>query len=177
MHQRYNKAYHHRRSIRLKGHDYASNGLYFVTICTFNQECYFGEVNRDSMILNQTGRKAYSCWQAIPVHYPHALLHEFVVMPNHVHGIIEMCPNSPWPGNTPDTRNQFHSPRLTLGSVIRGFKSGVTQWVQQNTSIHHVWQRGYYDHIIRNRHTYYRIVDYINRNPERWHADMFHPDD
>ena len=176
MRKKYNQVFHHRRSTRLKGHDYASNGLYFVTICALNRECLFGTIDNGIMIHNHVGKRIEFCWREVPYHFQHALLHEFVVMPNHIHGIIEICANSHRPGKIQNTDNQFRSPSLTLGSIIRGFKSGVTQWARQNTSINHVWQRGYYDHIIRNRHAYYRIVNYINRNPERWMDDMFHPD-
>ncbi len=170
---RYNPANYHRQSGRLPGHDYSSKGLYFVTVCVKDRACLFGMINQDAMILNKLSHKVQECWQAIPVHFPHVLLHDFVVMPNHVHGIIEICDNSRWPVNTQYTGNQFRSPSLTLGSMIRGFKAGVTKWARQNTINHQVWQRGYYDHIIRNRYTYFKIVDYINRNPERWRDDMF----
>jgi REP element-mobilizing transposase RayT len=86
----YSPKIHHRRSIRLKGYDYAQAGLYFITICTNHRQHIFGEVLNSQMILNDTGKVADECWQAIPQHFPNAILHEFVVMPNHVHGIIEL---------------------------------------------------------------------------------------
>jgi putative transposase len=173
---RYNPANYHRQSTRLSGHDYSSKGLYFVTVCVKDRACLFGMINQGAMILNKLGHKVQECWKAIPLHFPHVLLHDFVVMPNHVHGIIEICDNSRWPVNTQYTDIQFRSPSLTLGSMIRGFKVGATKWARQNTINHQIWQRGYYDHIIRNRYTCFKIVDYINRNPERWQHDMFHPD-
>ncbi len=84
---KYNPAIHHRRSIRLKGYDYSQNGLYFITICTYNRECLFGEIINKIMILNDFGKMANECWLKIPAHFPDTVLHEHVVMPNHVHGL------------------------------------------------------------------------------------------
>ena len=81
----------HRRSIRLKGYDYSQAGLYFVTICCLDKACLFGRVEDDVMILNKAGEFADACWLAIPDHFPNAILHEYIVMPNHVHGIIELA--------------------------------------------------------------------------------------
>jgi REP element-mobilizing transposase RayT len=86
----YNPNIHHRRSIRLKGYDYSQAGLYFVTICVQNRECVFGKIADNEMILNDVGRVAQQCWLEIPQHFPHAILHEYVVMPNHIHGIVEL---------------------------------------------------------------------------------------
>jgi putative transposase len=88
---KYNPEIHHRRSIRLKGYDYSQNGLYFITICTHNRECLFGEVIDKKMVLNDAGKIANECWLKIPEHFPHAVLHQHVIMPNHVHGIIELA--------------------------------------------------------------------------------------
>ncbi len=84
----YDPKKHHRRSIRLKGYDYTQPGAYFITICTQNRECLFGEVVDGRMVLNELGQVARECWLAIPDHFPHSRLDEFVIMPNHVHGII-----------------------------------------------------------------------------------------
>jgi REP element-mobilizing transposase RayT len=85
----YNPQIHHRRSIRLKGYDYSQAGLYFITICTQNRECLFGEIRSPEMILNDAGNIANECWLVIPNHFPNVVLHEFIVMPNHIHGIVE----------------------------------------------------------------------------------------
>jgi len=91
--------YHNRRSTRLQGYDYAMEGLYFITICCQERECYFGEIVEDAtqdidkqpiMVLNDVGNIANQCWLEIPEHFPHVVLHEHIVMPNHVHGIIEL---------------------------------------------------------------------------------------
>jgi putative transposase len=79
-----------RRSYRLRGQDYSREGLYFITICTNGNECFFGRINENKMILNDIGKIANEYWLKIPIHFPSAFLHEFVIMPNHVHGIIEL---------------------------------------------------------------------------------------
>ena len=89
----YNPDIHHRRSIRLREYDYSQAGLYFITICVQNHECVFGNIANGKMILNEYGRMANDCWLEIPQHYPNVVLHEFVVMPNHIHGILEIVAN------------------------------------------------------------------------------------
>lgn len=85
---KYNPEIHHRRSIRLKGYDYSQPGAYFVTIVTHQRQCLFGEIVNNEMILNDYGKIAAQCWNDIPKHFPNAILDEFVIMPNHIHGII-----------------------------------------------------------------------------------------
>jgi len=85
---KYNPDIHHRRSIRLKGYDYSQNGAYFVTICTHNRECLFGKIVDGEMCINEWGKIAKRCWLEIPQHYPNVSLDEFVIMPNHIYGIL-----------------------------------------------------------------------------------------
>ncbi|MCL2100589.1 MAG: hypothetical protein FWH22_02610 [Fibromonadales bacterium] len=87
---KYNPDLHNRHSIRLRGYDYASAGMYFVTICCQNQEHLFGKIIDGKMILNECGKIAMQCWQKIPRHFPNAILHEHVIMPNHIHCVIEL---------------------------------------------------------------------------------------
>jgi REP element-mobilizing transposase RayT len=84
----YNPEIHHRRSIRLKEYDYSQSGAYFVTVCAWKKECLFGEIKNGEMLLNKCGGIVMNCWDDLPNHYQHAQLDEFVIMPNHVHGII-----------------------------------------------------------------------------------------
>ena len=218
---KYNPAIHHRRSIRLKGYDYSQNGLYFITICTFDRECLFGEIINKKMILNDAGKAANECWLKIPEHFPNAVLHEHVVMPNHVHGIIELndtsmaegenagTPNGeyengeyqngvgvqntegiqyavgvqnfePLPPPTtslpplpPQNRFQHIIPR-SIGSIVRGYKIGVTKIFRDNTDIYRVWQRNYHEHIIRSEQSYLRISEYVIDNPDVWEHDKFY---
>src|SRR5574344_842084 len=86
----YNPNIHHRRSIRLRGYDYSQSGLYFITICTNNRECLFGHIASGEMHLNDAGKIANECWSNIPNHFPNARLHQYIIMPNHIHGIIEL---------------------------------------------------------------------------------------
>lgn len=190
---KYNPRKHHRRSIRLKNYDYSKTGFYFVTACTNNRRCLFGNVHDKIMILNDAGKIADKCWREIPEHFPNVDLHEYVIMPNHVHGIIEITDGenkiivgaeniagannySPLHFNSFQQLNSpqpFKSPSKTLGSIIRGFKIGVTEWFHDNTEIKIVWQGNFHDHIIRNEREYHRITQYIKNNPANWKHDKF----
>lgn len=179
---KYNPTKHHRRSIRLKDYDYAQPGAYFITICTHERQCLFGEIVDGVMRLNDGGVITERCWLAIPQHFPHALLDAFVIMPNHVHGIIILNDimgaknivgaNNHSPQQQQHQRNdQPHGTSKTIGSIVRGFKIGVTQWFRQHTEIYTVWQRNYYEHIIRNEMDLHRIRNYIINNPLKWELD------
>jgi putative transposase len=183
---KYNPAIHHRKSIRLNGYDYSQEGLYFITICTYKREHFFGHIVNKKMILNDAGKIADECWLKIPEHFPDAVLHEHVVMPNHVHGIIELVNNDaaavgvqnfePLQQTTNKSpKNEFQKiiPR-SIGSIIRGYKIGVTKFFRDNTDIHIVWQRNFHDHIIRDEQSYWKISAYIANNPEVWENDKFY---
>ena len=187
-----------RRSIRLRGYDYTQSGAYFITICTYNRKDLFGEIIAGKMNLNDAGNITKQYWMEIPDHFPIVSLDEFVIMPDHIHGIIVINDNNSIGANdncmvfnddlmgannncirtnnySPLHQQQkhhhqktpFRSPSKTIGSVIRGFKIGVTKWFHQNTNIDNVWQRNYYDHIIRNDEEIIRIRKYIKDNPVR----------
>jgi REP element-mobilizing transposase RayT len=218
----------------------------------------FGEIKNEQMYLNLAGKVAEKCWLDIPAHFPHVILHEHVIMPNHIHGIIELdtsviakihlpenpvgaknlspssivedivgaknlSPDSTEENNvgakyfssdiideinleaknlspvlmiehlSPEKKDEidnraknisplhdannnlpFRSPSNTLGSIIRGFKIGVTKWMRQNTEIYDVWQRNYHEHIIRNQKSRELISDYIKNNPSKWSEDTFY---
>lgn len=189
---KYNPNIHHRKSIRLKGYDYSQAGLYFITICVQDRKCRFGEIAgvenfQPEMVLNDAGNIADKCWLEIPKHFPNAVLHEYIVMPNHVHGIVELIQTgSPNESVAPvgvqnfeplPTRNEFRKiiPH-SIGSIIRGYKIGVTKWFRNNTDIENVWQRNYYEHIIRDEKSYQRISEYIINNPKNWREDIFFND-
>jgi len=164
---RYNPETHHRRSIRLKGYDYSKEGAYFVTICAQERECLFGEVVNGEMVMNEAGAKVQAVWDELPCHYPQARLDAFAMMPNHVHGIVV----SPSSTITPH-------PVPTVGEIVRGFKARCTHAINQMSNIRgiRVWQRNYYEHIIRGEVDYNRIAEYISTNPQRWMSDTLHPD-
>lgn len=172
---KYNPDIHHRRSIRLKNYDYSQAGLYFITICTQNHLC-FGKIKNGEMVLNEYGRIAEKCLLAIPDHYPHAKLHQFVVMPNHIHCIINIGANnySPLPPIPSPPVQPIHGTSKTIGSIVRGFKIGVTKWFRENTDIHTVWQRNYYEHIIRDENSCLKISKYIKTNPMKWQEDKYY---
>jgi REP element-mobilizing transposase RayT len=90
----YNPNTQHRRSVRLKDYDYSQEGAYFIAICTHGRECLFGNISNDKMLLNDFGKIADECWLEIPQHFPNVQLHEHVVMPNHIHGIIQITENN-----------------------------------------------------------------------------------
>ena len=174
----YNPNIHKRKSIRLQEYDYSQSGLYFITICTSDRKCLFGQINEQKMVLNEGGDIAEKCWLQIPVHFPNALLHEYIVMPNHVHGIIELSTT-----RVEDIQPLQHTPKQnqfqkiiphSIGSIVRGFKIGVTQWFRQNSDEHNIWQRNYYEHIIRNQESYQKISAYIVNNPGQWKEDKFY---
>ncbi|MBN8707330.1 MAG: hypothetical protein J0L62_15770 [Bacteroidetes bacterium] len=265
---KFNPNYHHRRSIRLKGYDYSMEGLYFVTLCTHKKLCVFGEIAENQMVLNDAGKIANDYWLEIPVHFPNAILHEHIIMPNHVHGIVELttvntglndgakynseltvgaenilpqqCTGSATtigvqridftvgaenvlplqrrgsaipiggqridpnvgaenilPLQRPGTEIQFGAKNIlpqqqqpqrrqnefqkmipgSIGAIIKGYKIGVTKWLRQNQSDDFpsgqpVWQRNYYEHIIRNEQAFYSISDYIMNNPANWNDDQ-----
>jgi REP element-mobilizing transposase RayT len=185
-------------STRLQGYDYGSHGLYFVTICTKNRECYFGNIvethhcasNDNTISTVETGNcpsdinpvETHNCaslrpttigqiaidyWNEIPKHYPFVELDEFVVMPNHIHGILFF--------NRPDkkdwTPNQFGVQSQNLGSLIRAFKSTTKRYANQN-NIEFEWQSRYHDRIIRNEKELNAIRQYIIDNPLNWAKDV-----
>lgn len=167
---------HHRRSIRLKRYDYSQEGLYFITICTKKGAHLFGRIENGVMSLNAMGQIAEKCWLAIPDHFPQAVLHAYVIMPNHIHGIIEIAAFVGAKNSSPPKSSQqrANGTSQTVGSIVRGFKIGVTKWARINTRIREVWHRNYYENVIRSGKTYYLISNYILNNPANWKKDKFH---
>ena len=178
MHSNPNK--HSRRSIRLRNFDYAQTGFYFVTICTEKRIFLFGEVTDGGMRLNDNGKIAEQCWLAIATHFPDVDLDTFVVMPNHVHGIITIREPAVGakhfsPLHNDDVAPKLRSPSKTVGSIVRGFKIGVTKWFRENGRTDKIWQRNYYEHIIGNQESLNRIRQYIQENPLHWQFDRENP--
>jgi putative transposase len=163
---KYNPDIHHRRSIRLKHYDYSQEGAYVVTVCTNDKEWLFGDVINGEMQLNDMGNVTLQCWKEIPKHFPNAVLDEFIVMPNHIHGIVIF--NAAGAKNISPLQ---HGTSMTIGSVIRGFKIGVTKWARANGASHDPWQRNYYEHIIRNQPELNKIREYIINNLLNWETD------
>jgi putative transposase len=168
----------HRRSIRLKGYDYAKEGVYFVTICTHNHALLFGQVVEGKIIINEWGKMAEQFWKAIPAHFPNTELDEFVIMPNHVHGIVILkAPVGAKNISLFQSQPKQQSCAIgTIGSIVRGFKIGLTKWARLRNYQNPVWQRNYYDHVIRDEADLNRTREYINTNPDRWEEDKENPE-
>lgn len=226
----YNPNIHHRRSIRLKGYDYSQEGLYFVTICCQDRICRFGHIEIGRMILNEFGQIAYNEWLKTTEIRNNVELHNFIIMPNHMHGIIRLVGRGEL--HSPDIINQLHSPDMpieshspnnmvvcdtpknmgvcnspnnmgvcdtpknmgvcdtpnnmgvcdtplrspsqTIGAIVRGYKSSVTKQLGLLGFNEKLWQRNYYEHIIRDDESYIRISEYIMNNPAKWRDDKFY---
>lgn len=159
-------------SARAPWWDYGQNAAYFITICTKNRIHYFGEIIEQKMCLSPLGECAESCWNDIPNHFPFVKLGVFVVMPNHVHGIIMIDKDiKPSPAIYLDdgARNKFDAQSKNIASIIRGFKIGVTK-KSKLVYTDFKWQSRFHDHIIRNDIDYQRINDYIENNPLNWRS-------
>jgi len=196
-----------RQSIRLKKYDYSQKGYYFVTVCTHEKQMLFGNIMSDrrgtiSCALNNGGKIAKQCWKEIPNHYANVKLDEFIIMPNHVHGVlmiggnvgdggqgignggqdvgkraqdIEPLREDFFPREDVLRMNAFqHVVSGSVGAVVRGFKIGVTKWFRKNTDIHNVWQRNFYEHIVRDEGDLNRIQNYIKNNPLKWKTDEYY---
>ncbi|GHV57144.1 hypothetical protein FACS1894182_05260 [Bacteroidia bacterium] len=197
----YHPDLHHRRSIRLPDYDYSQQGLYFVTICVQDRECLFGDIDKEEMRLNEIGKIVRNEWLKTAELRPNVKLHEFVVMPNHFHAILEITekingnyvlPENagnaafvgagralPLPQQPNQRTNELPNTRFqnigknTLSSIIGSFKSAVTR------NIHILgydfsWQRNLWEHIIRDTNDHARIAEYINNNPANWDIDRFY---
>jgi len=217
---------HHRRSIRLKGYDYSQAGAYFITICTQDRACLFGKVVNGEMRLNDAGRMVLAEWNMLPERFPHVVLDAFVVMPNHVHGIVVITnpatddtattaptivgtglvpvPNAGTMGAVPNAGAMGAAPNAgtmgaapdagmmgavpddgattrvapTVGDIVGAFKSRVTVEYIRGVKTSgwppfrgRLWQRNYYEHIIRNERALNAIRQYIIENPRRWQMD------
>ena len=174
---KYNPAKHHRRSIRLKGYDYTRSGLYFITICTYQKQCLFGDILDKQLRLNDFGNTASECWQAIPKHFPKIKLDEFVIMPNHIHGILFITDNHRGKALPCSYKGKFGNPVAgSIPTIIGSYKSAVTKRINiiRNSKGSSLWQRNYYEHIIRNEESLNRIREYIINNPLSWKTDKLH---
>ena len=159
---KYNPNLHHRRSIRLPGYDYSQEGAYFVTICIWQRQCLLGDIEERNMILNRYGQVVDFNWLNLTKVYPNIELDSFVIMPNHIHGIIVI-----------KNRHKSHG----LSEIVRGLKTFSARRINKLRAVSGipVWQRGYYEHIIRNETTFSNIQEYIINNPYKWETDEMHP--
>jgi len=194
-----------RKTIRLKHYDYALAGAYFVTICAADKRCIFGKIVGEAMELNNLGRIVENCWQQIPKHSENAELDEFVIMPNHLHGIIILHENNSCRGAACSARNsgahrdttcstsetvpsrgaacsarpEFSIMRSgTLSTIVRSFKSAASKITREKNLIgfQPLWQRNFFERIIRDDDALMKAREYVVNNPLRWHLDKENPD-
>jgi putative transposase len=169
----YDPQKHHRRSIRLKEYDYTQPGAYYITICTHSRQCLFGEVLKGQMRLNRLGYIAQFCWSKIPCHFPHIQLDSYVIMPDHIHGLLVILDDTTVGTRQcrVPTREQFGKPvRGSIPTAIRSFKSAVTKQIHcfcETTEVP-IWQSGFYESIIRDEDSLNGTRQYIAENPQRW---------
>ena len=186
--------------------DYGANAPYFVTICTHNMRHHFGKVKNGEMQYTPLGQSAYDCWMDIPAHFPFVVLDAFVVMPNHVHGILvfnkcgvvepqdiaakekgmepqDIAAKEAWEetqylASVRDKWqiNKFGPQSRNLASVLRGFKVGVTKFAHQN-DLSFKWHVRFHDHVVRDEAEWKRIAHYIENNPRKWSEDKFYGED
>jgi len=188
---KYNPDIHHRRSIRLKDYDYSQAGMYFVTICTQGRHCLLGDIEDGTVKLTAAGEMVRTVWEEIQFHYPGVELDEFVIMPNHFHGIViivgagpracpdaEPQPGQPQPGQPRIGHPRGGAPTLSLPDVVHRFKTMTTKKYVDGVKLHgwqrfdaKLWQRNYWEHIIRNEQELIRIRHYIENNPIQWESD------
>jgi len=199
MYTTYTNKIYDRHSIRLNRYDYSQTGTYFITILAYKRQFLFGEIIDDKIKLNKLGKIVKSCWLQIPQYNPRTSLDEYVIMPNHIHGIIlipkdlvraqetEPRPKlleagaqslEPLPNNAciGIQHNKFQKiiPK-SIGSIIREFKASVTKWSRDNNLDYTVWHRNYYEHIVRDEGDLFRINEYILNNPPKWTEDQGRP--
>lgn len=170
----FNPDIHHRRSIRLRDYDYSQMGAYFMTICTQNRECLFGSISDGRIQSTDYGEIVNECWNDLPNHYGYVVLDTFALMPNHVHGIIIIAGGFVGAGFKPaPTMTKRHG----LPEIIRAFKTFSARRINtiRNTPGTPVWQRNYYEHVIRNEDDLNKIREYIVHNPVQWADDEENP--
>ncbi len=207
--------YHHnpnqtpRKNLRLENYDYSSNWLYFITISVQNKLCLFGRIKNNKLNLFESGKMIEKYWLKLENKFDNIVLHNFVVMPNHFHGVLEIknnddkntnvgadlcvcpdysnyvCPDngndSGWTLKETPTGWRFKYNKNSISSIIQWFKTMTTnsyiKLVYQNKANpfnKKLWQRNFYEHIIRNEKEYFKIVEYIENNIKKWEEDKFY---
>ena len=177
---RYDPSFRYGRSIRLKGYDYSQDGAYFVTIVAQGRLCLFGEALDDAMHLNDAGKLVSDAWQWLETQYPYVALDEYVVMPNHAHGILVISDSREvgrGDSRIAPTGSDVGTVRKTLGRLIGAFKAVSAKHfnLARCTVGRPLWQRNYYEHIIRSEMELDRVRSYIQNNPPNWESDSENP--
>lgn len=161
-----------RHPVRLQCYDYSQNGAYYFTICTQKRECLFGQIEGNAITLTDAGRALNSAWMSLPSHYAHVMLDEAVIMPNHFHGIVFL--------QDIEGVAQLDSPepkRHTLSEIIRNLKTYSAKEINGicQTPGRRVWQRSFWERVLRNESELLRVREYIGNNYLQWHLDRLNP--
>ncbi len=151
----YNSEIHHRQSIRLQGYDYTNEGIYFVTICCYQRQHLFGEIDNGEMKINLIGQIVSALWQKMPQHFPNVELDGFILMPDHLHGIIMISESKE---------------KASLANIIQNFKSISSRKINRINKTYgiSIWQRNYYERIVRTDQELINLREYIKNNPANW---------
>lgn len=170
-----------RKHLRLSDWDYSSDGVYFITVCCDDKQPYLGSISNNKVELSEIGRIASQFWSGIPGHYPHVKLDEFVIMPNHIHGLLVL--DHFYAGSRGYTdflsgktqikkSNQFSKPlKNSISVIINQYKSSVKRWCNQNSLNYFKWQPRFFDQVLRNEKSIEIIREYIYNNPYNWITD------
>jgi REP element-mobilizing transposase RayT len=185
---KYNPEIHHRQSVRLNGYDYSQAGYYFITVCAQERECLFGKIENDLMILNDAGKMIGHWWNELKNKFQ-IELDQYVIMPNHFHGIINIvgadlrvCPDNESNIQLGEhTGSPLQGP--SINKIIQWFKTMTTNDYIHNVKQNHwksfngkLWQRNYYEHIIRDEKSLWHIREYVANNPCQWRQDELFTD-
>jgi len=171
-----NMKYRNRKKNRLQNYDYSQNGMYFITICVKEREELFGKIKSGKMILNELGRIVEKCYLEITEHFDNVYLDQYIIMPNHIHGIIEINQV----GNAYMRSSDINRTKMLLSKVVQGFKAAVTRMEngydkdnkkERVYAFPTIWQKSFYDNIIRNEISLNKIREYIINNPKVWERD------
>ncbi len=184
---------HERKPNRLQGYDYSQDNLYFITSCVQDRVCCLGHIEKQKMVLNQYGEIAQKQWHWLGEQYPYIVLHAFVVMPNHIHGIIEINCANLWPGQDfvwpgqdfvgpgrdfvgpgRDLALQNQPKIKSLSELTGAYKTTASKKIHLLGFSGFHWQRSFHDHIIRDERSFYNISKYINNNPLNWGKDRLY---
>ncbi|KPL19229.1 MAG: transposase [candidate division Zixibacteria bacterium SM23_81] len=168
---------HQRRSIRLRNYDYSQAGYYYVTICTQDRICLFGRVREGHVCLNRLGLLVKRYWRWLPLRYSYVKLDKWVIMPNHLHGIVVIADENVCRGGSRTAPTAVVPRRKALGRLIGAFKTASTKEINKiiKTPGRPIWQRNFYDHVIRSETELRLIREYIVNNPLKWELDRNNP--
>jgi REP element-mobilizing transposase RayT len=172
----------HRRSIRLHGADYSRPGAYFITICAAQRRNVFGKIDKERVVLSSLGEIVRACWVEIPEHFANASVREFVVMPNHIHGIIGLTVGARYIvplDQRARTLEEFQKPvKGSIPTIVRTFKAAVARRARKELGIvsDEIWQRNYFERVLRDGKEFADASWYILENPQRWEWDKENPE-